>query len=272
MTIPGEKSGRGDGHGRRRFGARLYGIYAHAVFWGTALLVLLVILILPGAGLRWRLMRRALGFMAGITGIRVRVRGLDHLPAPGRRCLLVANHASYLDSPLLILALPHRFSFVAKAELRANPLVHLFLRLVGTEFIERRNARVAARDLRALSELSRRGRALLFFPEGTLRRAPGLLPFRMGAFSTAVDEDIPVVPIAIDGSRALLADGERWPHRGEVIVTIGRPLHPRDFAATGADKRRTAQNLRDGARAAIAEQCGEAPVAAHTGRDGPAVR
>lgn len=271
MTIE-ERSGQGDGRGRRPFGARLYGIYAHAVFWGTALFVLLAIVILPGADLRWQLMRCAIGFIAGTTGIRVRVRGLDRLPTPDRRCILVSNHASYLDSPLLILALPYRFSFVAKAELRANPLVHLFLRRVGTEFIERRNARVAARDLRALSALSRRGRSLLFFPEGTLRRAPGLLPFRMGAFNTAADEDIPVVPIAIDGSRAVLADGERWPHPGEVIVTIGRPLFPRDFGATGADKRRTAQGLRDGARAAIAEHCGEAPVPAHAGQGKASIR
>ena len=256
MTTPEHNSSGGPGGDRRPPENRLYGLYAHSVFWGTALLVWIAALLLPTTELRWRLMRRAIGAMAGITGVRVRVRGLQHLPAPDQRCILVANHASYLDTPLLILALPYRFSFVAKAELRTNPAVHLFLRRIGTEFIERQNARSAARDLRALTELSRRGRSLFFFPEGTIRREPGLLPFRMGAFNTAADEGIPVIPIAIKGSRAILKDGERWPHPGEVLITIGRALHPGDFSGAGQDKRQTAQTLRDAAHAAIGEHCG----------------
>ncbi|MCC6207643.1 MAG: 1-acyl-sn-glycerol-3-phosphate acyltransferase [Gammaproteobacteria bacterium] len=256
MTTPDDNTGDGIGKGRQAPENRLYGVYAHSVFWGTALLVWVAVLILPTADLRWRLMRRAIGFMARITRVRVRVHGLQHLPTPDQRCILVANHASYLDTPLLIHALPYRFSFVAKAELRTNPAVHLFLRRIGTEFIERHNARNAARDLRGLTELSRQGRSLFFFPEGTIRREPGLLPFRMGAFNTAADEGIPIVPIAINGSRAILKDGERWPRPGEVIITIGRPLHPGDFSDAKGDKRQTAQALRDAAYAAIQEYCG----------------
>jgi len=272
MTFPGDKASVGMDQDRPS-GGLLYGLYAHAAFWGTALFIWLAALALPSTGLRWRLMRRAIGVLVNMTGIRVRVHGLNHLPAQGQRCILVANHASYLDNPLLIHALPRSFSFVAKAELRANPAIRLFLRRIGTEFIERRNARVAARDLRALSALSRQGRSLLFFPEGTIRRDTGLLPFRMGAFITAAGEDIPVVPIAIRGSRSLFADGDRWPRRGEVNVTVGRPLYPRDFgAAAGADTRQTAQALRDAARAAILEHCGEAPVQAHAGRAASSAR
>lgn len=255
MTAPGDDASAASRRNRTA-GGRLYGLYAHAVFWGTALFVWLAALVLPSSGVRWRLMRRAIRLMAAVTGVRVHVHGLANLPAAGQTCILVANHASYLDNPLLILALPRHFSFVAKAELRANPAVHLFLRRIGTEFIERRNSRAAAKDLQALTARSRQGRTLLFFPEGTLRREPGLLPFRMGAFLTAAGEDIPVVPVAIDGSRALLTDGSWWPRRGDVTVTIGRPLYPGGLAA--GDKRRTAQMLRDAAREHILEHCGEA--------------
>jgi 1-acyl-sn-glycerol-3-phosphate acyltransferase len=238
---------------------RLYGIYAHVVFWGTALVVWLAALVLPSSGVRWRLMRRAIHLMAAVTGVRVRIDGIRHLPAPGQPCVLVANHASYLDNPLLVLALPRPFSFVAKAELRDNPAVHLFLRRIGTEFIERRNPRLAAQDLQTLSARARQGRTLLFFPEGTIRRDAGLLPFRLGAFLTAAGEGVPIVPVALNGSRTLLTEGSWWPRRGDVTVTVCPALNPSDFNAGGArDTRDTAQALRDAAREAILEHCGEA--------------
>jgi 1-acyl-sn-glycerol-3-phosphate acyltransferase len=258
MSSP-ERDPNGPGSGHRSPSSRLYGVYAHIVFWGTALVVWLAALVLPSSGVRWRLMRRAIHHMAAVTGVRVRVDGLRHLPAPGQPCILVANHASYLDNPLLVLALPRRFSFVAKAELRDNPLVHLFLRRIGTEFIERRNPRVAAQDLQMLSARSRQGRTLLFFPEGTIQRDPGLLPFRLGAFLTAAGEGVPIVPVALNGSRTLLTEGSWWPRRGDVTVTVCPALHPADFNANGArDKRETAQALRDAAREAIQQYCGEA--------------
>lgn len=257
MASPGDESSEGT-NARRSAGAWLYGAYAHAVFWGTALFVWVAALVLPTSGARWRTLRRAIRLMAAVTDVRVHVHGLGHLPAAGHPCILVANHASYLDNPLLILALPRRFSFVAKAELRTNPAIHLFLRRIGTEFVERRNARVAAKDLQRLSARSRQGGTLLFFPEGTIRRSPGLLPFRMGAFITAATEGVPVVPVAIDGSRALLTDGSWWPRRGEVTITIGRPLRPRDYNDGGKlDKRQTAQALRAAAHRQILEHCGE---------------
>jgi 1-acyl-sn-glycerol-3-phosphate acyltransferase len=263
MSSP-DHNPRGGASGYRGRSGWLYGVYAHTVFWGTALCVWLAALVLPSSSLRWRLMRWAIRLMAAVTGVRVHVHGLQHLPAPGQPCILVANHASYLDNPLLVLALPHRFSFVAKAELRANPVVHLFLRRIGTEFIERRNARAAAMDLQTLSARLRQGRTLLFFPEGTIRSESGLLPFRLGAFLTAAGEDIPVVPVALNGSRALLTDGSWWPRRGDVTITIGQALHPRDFNTGGTrDKRHTAQALRDAARGIIVEHCGETSAPSH---------
>jgi 1-acyl-sn-glycerol-3-phosphate acyltransferase len=250
-------------------GAWLYGIYAHAVFWGTALFVWLSALLLPTVSLRWRAVRGAIRFIAAATGTRVRVHGLDRLPAPGQPCILVANHSSYLDNPLLVLALPHRFSFVAKAELRQNPAIHLFLRRIETEFVERGNARRSARDLQTLSARVRQGRTLLFFPEGTLRREPGLLPFRIGAFITAAARDVPVVPVAIDGSRALLTDRDWRPRRGEVTITVGRPLYPRDYNGGGMlDQRQTAQALREAARKEILQFCGEPAAPSGSVRQG----
>lgn len=238
--------------------SRLYGIYAHAIFWGTALCVLVAVLVLPAPAARWWTVRRAIRFIARITGVRVHVHGLSHLPAPGRNFILVANHASYLDNPLLVLAIARPFGFVAKAELRVNPLIHLFLRRIGTEFVDRHNPRTARQDLQRLSECARQGKTLLFFPEGTIRREPGLLPFRMGAFNTAAELGVPIVPVAINGSRALLTEGSWWPGRGDVTITIGRPVDPRDFDDdVRVNKRQAAQFMRDAAHSHIAAHCGE---------------
>lgn len=260
MGIP-DPVERGEGRSTPRTGARLYGLYglyAHALFWATGLAVWLATLLLPWPDARWGFLRRAIRLLATVTGVRVRVHGLQHLPVAGQGCILVANHASYLDSPLLILALPRRISFVAKAELQTNPALRLFLRRIGTEFIERHSARAAARDLRMLSARSRAGRTLLFFPEGTIPDEAALLPFRMGAFLTAVDEGVAVVPVALDGSRALLTTGSWWPRPGRVTLTLGRALYPRDFERDGRrDRREVAQALRDAAREFVQAHCGE---------------
>jgi 1-acyl-sn-glycerol-3-phosphate acyltransferase len=73
----------------------------------------------------------------------------------------------------------------------------------------------------------RDGDRLLIFPEGTFGRAPGLLPFRLGAFRAAVDAGRPIVPLAIDGTRHVLRDGTWLFRHGPITVTIGAPVEPR---------------------------------------------
>jgi 1-acyl-sn-glycerol-3-phosphate acyltransferase len=92
------------------------------------------------------------------------------------------------------------------------------------------------------------------FPEGTFRRESGLGPFRLGAFAAAVTAGVPVLPVAIRGTRAVLRDGQRWPTHAPVVVTIGPPLLP---PATAADAFAATLALRDLARRHILAHCGE---------------
>ena len=64
------------------------------------------------------------------------------------------------------------------------------------------------------------------FPEGTLPRQPGLLPFRTGAFQAAAQAGVPVVPVALRGVRSVLRDGTWYPRRAPIAVTIGAPIAP----------------------------------------------
>lgn len=111
-------------------------------------------------------------------------------------------------------------------------------------------------DAQKLKDKTRVGHALLFFPEGTFTRVAGVLPFHMGAFVAAADAGVPVVPIAVRGTRSILRDSSGFPRRGAVAVVIGAPLDPK---APGApdDAWSAAIRLRDAARAHILRYCGE---------------
>lgn len=235
---------------RRRLAAVAYAGYAHLVFWLLAPPVWLLTVLLPRASWRWAVMRQGARLLFRLGGIPLSVAGLERLP-PGRACVIVSNHASYLDGVLLVAALPLRFAFVAKAELQRKPIPRLFLQRIGTLFVERFDKQRGIDDARRTTAVVRSGRSLLYFPEGTFTRMPGLLPFRMGAFVAAAEAGVPVVPVTIRGTRSLLRGDSRFPRRGHARVIIGEPIHP-EGSDWGA-----AMRLRDAARAAILEHLGE---------------
>ena len=96
------------------------------------------------------------------------------------------------------------------------------------------------------------GQILGFFPEGTFRDQPGLLPFRMGAFLAAAGAGVPLLPVAVHGTRELMRGNSFFPRPGRAAVVIGEPLQP-----TGNDWE-AAVGLRDRTRAFVATYCGEA--------------
>ena len=89
------------------------------------------------------------------------------------------------------------------------------------------------------------------FPEGTLRRHTGLMPFRAGAFQVAAQAGVPVVPVSLRGVRSLLRDETWYPRRVPVAASFGAPIHP-----DGTDWNAVLR-LRDRVRAQILRHCGE---------------
>ncbi len=240
-------------HWLRALRERLYAAYAWCAFVLVGLPTWLLVMVLPGP--RWclPLIRHAARLAAALCAIRLRVQGLEQLP-PGP-CVMVANHASYIDGIVLTAALPADHSFIAKREFTRQFVVGRFLRQIGAAFVERFDPHRSLDDARALGAAARAGQRLVYFPEGTFTPAPGLLPFRMGAFVAAAEAGVPVVPIALRGTRHILR-AERWsPRRGAVDVVIDAPLQP---AGTGWNE---ALRLRDAARAAILRECGEPDLA-----------
>jgi len=165
--------------------------------------------------------------------------------------VLVANHASYIDGIVLVAAMPRGFAFTAKAELRGQRLICHLLGSVGTRFVERFDARQGVSDTRELAAVGGAGESLAFFPEGTFRRAPGLLSFRMGAFVVSAQAGMPLVPVTLMGTRAVLQDKSLIPRRLPIRVVIGEPIQPQGKDWDEAVRLRTA------ARAVVLAGCGE---------------
>ena len=241
----------------RQTKAILYASWCWLLYCLLAPVVGILVLTLPAEKLRWSVMRLAVKILAGLSSTRMTLHGLDNLPGATSPCVFVSNHASYLDSYVLAAVLNRPISFVAKAELKAKTILHLLLKRIGTLFVERFDQQKGLEDARIVTEKGGAGRSLCFFPEGTIMRMPGLLPFRMGAFTTAARLNIPVVPIVIRGTRSILRSGSWFPRHGSISVTIGSPIHPETASDLEQDGWAAGLILRDKTRQWILTYCGE---------------
>ncbi len=235
--------------GRRWLRDHGYALYVQTLFWLLAPLTWLWVVLTPIARWRWPVMRAAARLLLRLARIPLRVEGSAQLSST-RAAVLVVNHASYMDGLVLVASLPVEVSFVAKRELQQQMIPRLFLERIGVQFVERFDRRQGLADAQRLAQTAD-GRCQLYFPEGTFTRSPGLLPFRMGAFINAAESGLPVIPIALRGTRSLLRAGSWFPRRSALVVHVGEALMP-----TGDDWT-AAVSLRDASRRAILRHAGE---------------
>jgi 1-acyl-sn-glycerol-3-phosphate acyltransferase len=161
------------------------------------------------------------------------------------------NHASFIDGPVVLTALPGPMRFIAKRELLGHFVPRIYLKSIATRFVERFDTQRGVEDIESFAEAVRGGDSLIVFPEGTFRRAPGLRPFRMGAFVVAARVGVPVVPLTLRGTRSVLRDGQWLFRRGPISATFGAPIEPQGTDWAGAIA------LRDRTRAEILRLCAE---------------
>jgi 1-acyl-sn-glycerol-3-phosphate acyltransferase len=162
----------------------------------------------------------------------LRSRGTEHIPREGP-VLLVANHQSVLDPPLIGGVAPRKVGFLAKAELFEIPVFGGLIRRLGAQPLRREGADAGA--LRAALRVLKSGGALLVFPEGTRGEEGVLRPAKPGAGMLAVLGGARVVPVYVSGSGRAWPRGRRFPRRAKVTVTFGPPL---PVAAGGGESRK----------------------------------
>ena len=171
--------------------------------------------------------------------------------------IFVSNHESYTDAILLTALLPLRACFAVKEGLAKNYFLAIPIRRLGHEFVERFDPSVGNREVDKLMSMLADRKSLAVFAEGTFVRSPGLQAFHMGAFSTSTRAKVPIVPIAIYGTRSLLRDEQWWFRKTPIKVTIGNLIKPRGNTWDEALR------LRDECRSEILKHCGEPEILSH---------
>lgn len=222
----------------------VYACYAWPAFLLQALAALILLLVLPRLEQRRRLIRGVARNALLSIGMRIDVHHFGALPHP---CVVVANHESYLDGVVLAATLPPHFGFVIKREMRSMPGGGWLLERIGAQFVARNNSRGSARDALRVLRSAANGEALAFFPEGTFKPQPGLLPFHNGAFAAAVRAGLPVVPLVLRGTRRRLPPGTLLPWPGRISVTALNPI-------AAAHRESDIGALRDATRALFVKQ------------------
>jgi 1-acyl-sn-glycerol-3-phosphate acyltransferase len=234
----------------RSLGDLLYSAWGYGSVALLATPIWLAVVLAPTLKARRRVARLCARVLFAWIGMPLRLEGGENLRAEGP-AIVAPNHQSYLDGLVLTALLPPGFAFVVKRELEKSLFARIFLRRLGTLFVERFDAAQSAGETRKVLEAIQAGQSLVIFPEGTFQRYPGLLPFRMGTFAVAVDAGVPVVPVAIQGTRSLLRGDDRLLRHGRVKVAAAPAVKP------DGNGWHAGVQLRDEVRAAILARCGE---------------
>jgi 1-acyl-sn-glycerol-3-phosphate acyltransferase len=176
-----------------------------------------------------------------LYGVTVRTRRLAPLD-PTRAYVFMSNHRSQFDILAVIVALSEfQLRWVAKVELTRIPVFGWALRRTGHVIIDRSAHDQAVASLRAAHERMERERiCVTIFPEGTRSSSDEtLLPFKKGGFMLALETGVPIVPIAVRGSREVLPRGSWQPTSGEIDVVVGAPI-----AVAGVDRDELMERVR----------------------------
>ena len=158
--------------------------------------------LLPNKAPVWAFARAQARNLARLCGVRVHVRGLEHL---GREpYMFVSNHQSHFDIAVLLGHLPGQNRFAAKKELFDEPILGLVMRTMGMIPIDRGDPSLA---IERLNRLKADGHSTIVFPEGTRSRDGQLMQFKKGPFVAAIQMGVPVVPVACKGTSAIMPAG-----------------------------------------------------------------
>jgi 1-acyl-sn-glycerol-3-phosphate acyltransferase len=185
-------------------------------------------------------------YCLAVAGVRLSVEGAELVPRD-RPVILMGNHQSNFDIPVMFQAAPVRFNWLAKEELFKLPVFGPSLASAGYIPVNRNDGRDALRSLSRAAALVEAGTNIAIFPEGTRSPDGDLIPFKRGGFILAEKAGVPIIPVSITDSREIQAPGRFLSIRpGRVRVRFGAPIPTR-----GGDAQQGAA-LVEQVRAAIA--------------------
>lgn len=189
--------------------------------------VFFAILIVIGSVFSCRMIRYFAVFWARInsffTPMAVMINGREYID-PKQSYVIVANHQSLYDIYVLYGWLGMDFKWVMKKELERVPALGFACKVLGHIFIDRSNTENAVATINAAKEKIKDGTSVVFFPEGSRSADGNIAPFKKGAFRMALDLGIPILPVTLSGTGAILPKGSMNLMPGTVGMTIHKPI------------------------------------------------
>lgn len=193
------------------------------------------------------------------TGVRVRVEGLERI-TPGTTYVFVSNHQSIYDIPVIFASMPFQLRIIAKESLAKFPMLGWHLRRGGHLFVDRSNPDPSY-ILNRWRSLVKDGLSLIIFAEGTRSVDGAVARFKAGSFLLALQSGLPIVPVAVVGTRHVMQKGRLRTEPGDVELIVHDPIVPPTIEAPSV---RDAKRLADQVHAVVA-----ATVAARNGTSSP---
>ncbi|HEV7429171.1 MAG TPA: lysophospholipid acyltransferase family protein [Thermoanaerobaculia bacterium] len=157
------------------------------------------------------------------AGIEIRGEGMETIDR-AKRYILIANHHSYFDIPCIFAAIPQPIRFMAKKSLFSIPIFGWAIGRAGFIPIDRKNRRTAVKSFDLAVERIRKGNTIVIFPEEGRSAERGMRPFQRGAFLLAIRSELPILPLAIEGTYEVLKVGAKRITPGVVTVRVGQPI------------------------------------------------
>jgi 1-acyl-sn-glycerol-3-phosphate acyltransferase len=171
-----------------------------------------------------------------ILRVKMKVSGISNIDK-NKNYIILANHTSNLDIPMMTAGLPIIFYYLAKKEMRKIPFLGWIMMASGIIFIDRGNKDKAIRSLRIAGKKIKKGKSVMIFPEGTFDGSVGLLPFKKGAFHLAMHADSDILPVAIINAESVWPEHSSLQLRpGKVELRIGKPISTRNMTVSEIDE------------------------------------
>jgi 1-acyl-sn-glycerol-3-phosphate acyltransferase len=185
------------------------------------------------------------------TGVRVTVQGLERIE-PGRTYVFVSNHQSIYDTPVIFASLPYQLRIIAKESLARFPVLGWHLKRGRHLFVDRRHPDRQG-ILTRWRSLVQEGLSLIIYAEGTRSADGAVAPFKAGSFLLAIEAGLPIVPLAVEGTRHVMKKGRLRTEPGDVTLIVHDPIQPPALAEPGPrDARELAARVHDIVAAAVA--------------------
>ena len=193
-----------------------------------------------------RLWARSLVRAAGIKLRAERMETVDR----AQRYILIANHYSYFDIPVIIAAVPQPIRFMAKISLFKIPIFGWALARAGFIPIDRKNRRTAVKSFDLAAQRIRKGNTIVVFPEEGRSRNRQMRNFQRGGFLLALKSELPILPLAIDGTYDVYRVAAKRITPGPVTIKVGAPI------ATAGRSVREKERLAEESRSQIERMLG----------------